>query len=154
MVHILKGSFFLLTRFAFPKMELDIFPLLENDCCAGDESSRLGSDRCQSFICPCSHEVEREPRQWFVSFRRGNICQSLISHRHRVGNHCWRSSQWGWGGIWVLLPLIHATQSNFHPSSILLHFACSNLSPRNWGKEGQVPGVTELLGLWMVWKMC
>lgn len=47
------------------------------------------------------------------------------------------------GEFWVLLPQTCATQSNFHPSSILLHFTCSNLSPQDSEKEGQVTGVAD-----------
>lgn len=87
----------------FPQNEAGYFPLLESDCWVRDESSWLLSDRCQSFICPCSNEVEREPRQWFVSFKRGNICPNLVSLRHRGCDHpvisWWGSSQWGWGRI-------------------------------------------------------
>lgn len=83
----------------FPQNGAGYFSLLENDCCVQDESSQPLSDRCQSFICPCSHEVEREPRQWFVSFKRGNICLNLISLRPR--GCCWWSSQWSQGKIYL-----------------------------------------------------
>lgn len=126
----------------FPQNKAGYFSLLENDCYVQDGSSWLLSDRCQSFICPCSHEVEREPRQWFVSFRRGNICLNLISFRHR-GCWCW-SSQWGWGIIWVPPPQTCAHRAIFIPH---LFYSILRVQTSAHGAEGRK-------GRLQVWQSC
>lgn len=51
--------------------------------------------------------------EWFVSFKRGNICLNLVPLTHRG---CWGwSPQWGWGSLWVPPPQTHAHKAIFIP---------------------------------------
>lgn len=65
----LRDNFFS-NKIYFPQNEAGYFSLLENDCCVRDESSWLLSDRCQSFICPCSHEVEEGAKAVICLFQK------------------------------------------------------------------------------------
>lgn len=106
----------------FPQNEAGYFPLLESDCWVRDESSWLLSDRCQSFICPCSNEIEREPRQWFVSFKEETSARTLFPSDTGAVIILWSAggdhpSEAG-GEFRSLLPkLMHAKQF-----SSLIHF--------------------------------